>query len=533
MASDKAQAAAGDIVTFTAVPSAGHYLKELKVQKCTSADEAEAAPLRPVDVASAESVTMTYDAATGSYSGKYTMPACDVAVVLADFAAKTSQSLVANDVTATLGETALAVTATNGTQDGGTLTYAVSEGSDVVSIDAETGALTVLKAGKATVTVTAAETERYLATTVSVKVTILGTIVAQADNVNVTYDGTAHGIAVKVSDPSAGYTIVYGTEAGQCTSATSPTQTTAGTLTVYYEVSADNYALLTGSATVTIAKADIATGGYTAPETVVVTGDGIAYSGGEQALVSGGTSADGTVHYRVNGGEWSEETPSATEPGTYIIDWYVEGDANHNDVGSETEPAGSLAVTILAQREVTMANGVATFYDGASAYNIPDNVRAWTGTVDYANGCVNMSEVTGGVIPAGTAVVLTSDETAITLVQSLSAAAAIESDLKGTDTYTGGALTGNENIYVLRNGEFVWANSGTLPSGKAYLVYDASQAQAAATRLWLNFGGEELGIAAIESLAEKQSLYNLQGQKVGQPRKGEIYIKGGRKAIIR
>jgi len=59
----------------------------------------------------------------------------------------------------------------------------------------------------------------------------------------------------------------------------SPTQTTAGTLTVYYEVSADNYALLTGSATVTVAKADIATGGYTAPETVVVTG------GGKKAIV--------------------------------------------------------------------------------------------------------------------------------------------------------------------------------------------------------------------------------------------------------
>ena len=62
---------------------------------------------------------------------------------------------------------------------------------------------------------------------------------------------------------------------------------------------------------------------------------------------------------------------------------------------------------------------------------------------------------------------------------------------------------------------------------------DSGQAQAAATRLWLNFGGEELGIAAIESLAEKQSLYDLQGQKIGQPRKGEIYIKGGRKAVIR
>ena len=72
-----------------------------------------------------------------------------------------------------------------------------------------------------------------------------------------------------------------------------------------------------------------------------------------------------------------------------------------------------------------------------------------------------------------------------------------------------------------------------MPSGKAYLVYDASQAQAAATRLWLNFGGEELGIAAIESLAEKQSLYNLQGQKINVQQRGQILVRGGKKAIVR
>ena len=71
-----------------------------------------------------------------------------------------------------------------------------------------------------------------------------------------------------------------------------------------------------------------------------------------------------------------------------------------------------------------------------------------------------------------------------------------------------------------------------MPSGKAYLVYDASQAQAAATRLWLNFG-EELGIAAIESLAEKQSLYNLQGQKINVQQRGQILVRGGKKAIVR
>lgn len=531
--SDKAQAAADEVVTFTAEPNTGYYLRELDVQKHTSGEDAHAPSIRSINVSSAETVTMTYNPTTGSYTGTYTMPACDITVAHADFVVKTEQTIVAQDVTCTLGDTELSVSATNQTQGGGTLTYTVSEGNDLVHVDAESGALTILKAGMATVTVTAAELEKYLETAVRVQVTVLNTITAQVNDVTLPYDGAAHGIKVNVSAPTTDYTVTYGTEAGHYTLATSPTQTVVGSLTVYYKVSAAGYTDLEGSAKVTIAKADIAAGNYDTPQSTAVTGEGIAYTGGEQALVSGGTTNEGTTYYCVNGGEWSTEMPSATEPGTYAIEWYVAGDANHNDMGSETAPAGTLTVTILDAKEVAIVQGLATFYNGASAYRIPDNAKAWTGTVDYANGCVNMREVTGGIIPAGTAVVLTSDDEKVTLVQSLSEASAIESDLHGTDTYIGGALTGDENIYVLHNCEFVWATSGTLASGKAYLVYDPNLApnHAAAMRLWLNFD-EVTSIASLEASAEKSSTYyNLQGQKVVTPQRGQIYLRKGKKAI--
>ncbi len=533
--SDKAQAVAGEVVTLTAQPNTGYYLSELNVQKHTNGEHAQAPSIRSTNVSSAETVTMTYNATTGSYTGTYTMPACDVTIAQANFVAKTKQTIVAQDVTCIIGDTELTIAATNQTQGGGTLTYTVSEGNDVVTVDAESGALTILKAGMATVTVTAAEMEKYLETAVSVKVIVLNTITAQANDVTLPYDGAAHGIKVNVSAPTTGYTVTYGTEAEHYTLATSPTQTVVGSLTVYYKVSAAGYTDLEGSAKVTIVKADIAAGNYDTPQSTAVTDEGIAYTGGEQALVSGGTTNEGTTYYRVNGGAWSKETPSATEPGTYVIEWYVAGDANHNDMGSTAEPAGTLTVTILDVKEVAIVQGLATFFNSASAYRIPDNAKAWTGTVDYANGCVNMREVTGGIIPAGTAVVLTSDEEKVTLVQSLSEASAIESDLHGTDTYRGGALTGDENIYVLRNGEFVWATSGTLASGKAYLVYDPNLApnHAAAMRLWLNFD-EVTSIASLEASAEKSSTYyNLQGQKVVTPQCGQIYLRKGKKAIER
>ena len=532
--SDKAQAAAGEVVTLTAQPNTGYYLRELNVQRCTGGEHAQAPSVRSTKISSAETVTMTYNAATDTYTGTYTMPACDVTVAQADFVAKTAQTIVAQDVTCTLGDTDLAISATNQTQGGGTLTYAVSAGSDVVRVNAESGALNILKAGTATVTVTAAEMEKYSETSVQVKVTVLNTIVAQAENVSVPYDGATHGIVVNVSAPTAGYTVTYGTEAGQYTLTTSPTQTVVGTKTVYYKVSATGYVDLEGSATITIRKADIAASNYDTPQSTVVTGEGLVYIGAAQTLVSGGTTNEGTTYYRVNGGAWSTATPSATEPGTYVIEWYVAGDANHNDMGSKNAPAGSLTVNILATKEVTIVNGLATFYNGTSAYNIPGNAKAWTGTIDYANGCVNMVEVTGGIIPAGTAVVLTSDDEKVTLVQSLSEASAIVSDLKGTDTYTGGALTGAENIYVLHSGEFVWATSGTLASGKAYLVYDLDQAptHAAAMRLWLNFDGAS-SIDSLEASAEKSTYYDLQGTQVVAPRPNALYIRNGKKVMVK
>ena len=70
---------------------------------------------------------------------------------------KDTQTITASDVTATYGDTGKKVTASL-TTGNGTLSYAVKSGSDVIDVDAATGALTTKKAGTAVVTVTASET---------------------------------------------------------------------------------------------------------------------------------------------------------------------------------------------------------------------------------------------------------------------------------------------------------------------------------------------------------------------------------------
>ncbi len=82
---------------------------------------------------------------------------------------------------------------------------------------------------------------------------------AQLDGVSAsgyegTYDGRGHAIVVTAP---AGSTVRYGTSYSSCTLTQSPTRTDVGTTTVYYRVSRTGYAEVTGSRSISIAKASV------------------------------------------------------------------------------------------------------------------------------------------------------------------------------------------------------------------------------------------------------------------------------------
>ena len=81
------------------------------------------------------------------------LAATPITVTITD---KATQTITAENVTATYGDTGKSVTAS--TNGGGTLSYAVKSGGDVIEVDAASGALTIKKVGTAVVTVTASET---------------------------------------------------------------------------------------------------------------------------------------------------------------------------------------------------------------------------------------------------------------------------------------------------------------------------------------------------------------------------------------
>ena len=160
-------------------------------------------------------------------------------------------------------------------------------------------------------------------------------------------------------------------------------------------------------------------------------------------------------------------------------------------------------------------------------YNVSaDNVNAYV--VSLADDEVALLEKVTE-IPAGTPVLL---ETAGTYTLDVIESAATVGDncLKVSD----GTISADDHVYVLgqKNGNtgfYLWTGTA-LAEGKVYMQTNSSNA-----RQMLQLvkpGQEETGIATVENAnAEREGIYNLQGVRVAEARKG-LYVVGGKKVMF-
>ena len=187
-------------------------------------------------------------------------------------------------------------------------------------------------------------------------------ITANATGFSGPYDNAEHGISVGVSVPSSGYTIKYGTTNGTYDKTESPKFTAGGNHTVYYQVTADGYNTKTGSAVVSISKAD-----PTAPTGLTATyGQTLA----NVTLPDGWTWADSTQSVG------NVVDPAATFKANFA------GDDNHNaasnvDVTVTVGKANAIAATVTANSRT---------YDGTEKPLVTVTGEATGGTMRYALG---------------------------------------------------------------------------------------------------------------------------------------------------
>ena len=213
---------------------------------------------------------------------------------------------------------------------------------------------------------------------------------------NLAYDGAAH--ALVTAGETAHGTVEYRLGEDDEWSATVPSVTDSGTYSVYYRIKGDDsHSNLEAEApiSVTVAKADVT---VTAPTAKT----GLEYNGSAQELIAAGTVSVGTMQYKVGESEWSENIPTATNAGTYTVEYKVVVDDNYN------EPQGGSVEVVIAKANATVTAPTAKTltYTGSAqelinagsviggkmqykvgegewSENIPTETNAGTYTVEY------------------------------------------------------------------------------------------------------------------------------------------------------
>ena len=243
----------------------------------------------------------------------------------------------------------------------GTVTYAVSSGDDICTVNATTGLVTLNgNAGSCTITATVTDGPYYTYATNTASYTLTvtaATLSVTANDYNDTYDGAAHGITVTCD----GATIKYRTtDSGEYDLTVNPTYSDAGTYTVYYQVTRDYYTTVTGSKIVTITQAS---NSFTTQPTIT----GWTYGQSANAP-TGGVVEFGDIVYKY----------CATADGTYdtyanVVNgqagtWYVKGfvDETTNYAAAESDAVNfTISAAAASVTAPTAVDGTLTYNDSA------------------------------------------------------------------------------------------------------------------------------------------------------------------------
>ncbi|WP_286148491.1 S-layer homology domain-containing protein [Neopoerus faecalis] len=127
------------------------------------------------------------------------------------------------------------------------------------------------------------------------------------------------------------------------------------------------------------------------PTVTAPTANALTYNGAEQALVIAGKTTGGTMLYRLDDSEWSEQLPTAKNAGEYTVWYKVQGDAEYADVAEQslTVSAAKKVVTVTALNQSAYTGSTAPDLSSPEAdknYKVEGLVDA-----DTLNGTVTLT----------------------------------------------------------------------------------------------------------------------------------------------
>jgi hypothetical protein len=172
---------------------------------------------------------------------------------------------------------------------------------------------------------------------------------------------------------------------------------------------------------------------------------------------------------------------------------------------------------------------------------VPDGVNAYTGRLADDQSYLQLSEVEQ-IIPAGEAVLIYAAPGAYIFPKSAEAGTkAAQNDLVGNATdaeITPDVEDATVCVLDAVNDELgFYAWSGAIPSHMAYLPVPKATDGQAAPAIRIIFGDEPGNVTAIDRLTVDNDadapLYNLAGQRVQGNVAPGLYIRGGKKVVIK
>lgn len=200
------------------------------------------------------------------------------------------------------------------------------------------------------------------------------------------------------------------------------------------------------------------------------------------------------------------------------------------------------SVTLNAAEGVDGVDGIGTFSAPYAAV-VPEGVTAYyVEETAEANGesWARMEALPEGeVIPAGTGVLLTGTAGTQVVMEPATdeTRATIEGNLLGQSAGADKAIAATEDAYILTKKNDVVgfyplnSTSRTLKMNKSYLSLPVALG---VQQIKMDFGNSTTGIATVVPAADTAApVYDLSGRRVTAPVKGGVYIKAGKKFIMR
>ena len=196
-----------------------------------------------------------------------------------------------------------------------------------------------------------------------------------------------------------------------------------------------------------------------------------------------------------------------------------------------------VSVTVTSAKYATFSNAGATDFSQTG-------IKVYKAKVE--NEVVRLTEIEDGIVPAKTGVILYSETAVTTDVPFISNNTTIsENELVATYERTlvktnpeGDETKFNYIMQLSEDGKSIvfnkaLADGAYMPAGRAYLC--TSTNVTTASRLMVVFGDDASGIESTRMSNENVNgeVYNLKGQRVMNPAKGNLYIVNGKKVFIK